>query len=164
MGQSPANWIILCKVLSSLHKTISCNDKFGFHVTTSHEPGPQSNGWYVTWKNCFTGKLNHMLLLDTEIHSHHRHIRCLFDLFIVLVISRLLCVLDFGGYIIIRSFLHGELRYGKSATVMVNGRDTPMVYDACTSCRHSEYHLGGCQIGNKFGQNYFHECDVYFSL
>ena len=101
-----------CSKLASLHRNgKSPTGLYGFHVTTCNGWIPQLNNWEQSWTTFFQKGFIHLLDMD---HRNRLHLKPdsmdeHLDVFLNVVIPRLLLPLESGESCIEPSLVHGDL-------------------------------------------------------
>ncbi|KZV74903.1 fructosamine kinase [Peniophora sp. CONT] len=137
----------LGKRLGEMHKYKSENGKFGFHVPTFCGATRMRNGWYDTWEECFSVKIEDLLgsLKDGgrggKLVQKGEEVRSR-------VIPALLGKLDIEPVI-----LHGDLWSGNAGTDSATGE--PVIFDPSSYYGHNEADLAIARIFGGFPKSFY---------
>ncbi|RPB25117.1 hypothetical protein L211DRAFT_856999 [Terfezia boudieri ATCC MYA-4762] len=154
-----------CSKLAHLHKNgKSPTGMYGFHVTTCNGWIPQLNTWEQSWATFF--RKGFIYLLDMAYKNNYIYPRPQgmdehLDVFLNVVIPRLLLPLETGGNSIEPSLVHGDLWFGNAATTAEGNK--PMIFDGAVFYAHNEYELGNWRPPrNKFTKAHIRDYQMHF--
>ncbi|KAF8431735.1 Fructosamine/Ketosamine-3-kinase [Terfezia claveryi] len=160
-GEPPPSYSwTFCSKLVNLHNNgKSPTGMYGFHITTCNGWVPQLNNWEESWTTFFRKGFIHVFNMDKTncLHPRFDSMDEYLDVFLNVVIPRLLLPLETGGNSIQPSLVHGDLWFGNTATTA----EGPIIFDGAVFYAHSEYELGNWRPSWNI-KAHFRDCQVHF--
>ncbi|KAK1236145.1 hypothetical protein PQX77_000616 [Marasmius sp. AFHP31] len=148
---SSAAAVTLGKRLAEMHGLSSKGKGFGFEVATYCGATRMENGWFDTWAECYTIKIEELLgYLRKKGGSSYAHLIRKGERVRDEVIPKLLGPLKIEPVI-----LHGDLWSGNAGTESSTGE--PVIYDPSSYYGHNEADLSMARIFGGFPQSFYTE-------
>ena len=132
--------------LAKMHRSVSTNGAFGFHLDNTIGATPQPNGWETDWADFWDKhRLGHMLRLtdnagysDQEIDQLRQKTRTLLS-----------------SHKPVASLLHGDLWGGNKGYAKVDGKTVPVIFDPATYYGDREADIAMTYLFGGFGNDFY---------